>query len=563
MKKNTVLTILVLGIVCFSAFSQDSSNKRKSLEVMLTSEGNKGFYRSGVDLPTILFKAAAKDDLDLYFFEAIDQKPEQTTFKKFQKSIELPVDLYDKWYETVTYYVFDMVSYKDINYICDEDDNKGNVPDQNPKMWKPEETLKYAYSELVNVSIDLVENAGGNELKYLHFYLTEFEIDPETEEESEIMTHIVSVKASDAVRVLNESGYVWYMEPDGGSPFNHLAGDVFLEDAENIIDGLKLGLKSINKTVNLREYYNSEYEYYEIALRYDYTNNIRNNLYICGGSDYLDMGETIQYSAEKFNEKEVGEYYRMGDALIADKLAGELLEIDYGVINEDNPSPEKSKGTISKMETRLLEEIDLRYYTNQDYSDAFDNVIKEVMKAVLAGETPMYFYNFDNLYKINDGLMDKLNAFVIENLDPENGLPFNDLRMYNFADMVTVGKKKYYSLISDNIGNEPEFSPMSWGPTNPWRYTQSDIRIMYVLYKQTFDINGEILSKVPEYIMLTVPASNNEQGKNLPMGAIKYEDFISLNNSNTDNWQLVIEELEKQQKLIYRMMQYAPVKAVD
>ncbi len=560
-----ILIIVWISILTFESIAQ-TENNREIIEMNLKDPFNKAFFRENIELPTLLLNAAKKGEIDLLYFDDFKNAPKKLTYKKLQKSIEIPLnEEFFSWEDDFSYFYDEIVECKGKLYLSTFEDNLAYPPDTSPEYWEVLTIDYYPTHDISMVQLDQKFINDKYQLQYLHFYLLVEDI------EDTLDRYIFSVKANDAIQLLNKSGYLWYsrneMEPDETEDpgiMGHLIGDVFLMDFDTDVLGSIMFSPIEDLNESLVSLYDKEIGgYANIPVLYSYSKRSIDSVFI-----YNSPYSSVSFDSIAISQIESfiitnTEFLRLGDALINGQLYSDIQASSYTSFNEPSKMPKAGK-PVKLAQVNIVERVNFQIASNRKYQQELALMIADIMDGVRTGQIRL----FEQSNKIDDSptaLIDIDDAFIKyyqDGLNDEYVLYEEDWPYYQ-DDVIYFDSKPYISLKDDNLGNIPSENADYWQvyTFENELYPPQEMLILDIQYKLNFTNKGKIKSKFPEYITLIVTGEFSLDGAMAYLGSISYDELITYKEANNiTNWDAIIEGIKDQQSFKFAMKDYGAVR---
>ena len=546
----TVVTFLMANIEGYS----QNDNLRRSIKVDLLQEQNLPFMRQGAELSRILVDAVKGGRITAYSFDDFNNSPTVLSIDDFMQNLALPF-YFEEWDPSINYLEADYVLYNGQAYTASGGgSNIGNQPSNSSNFWSLAPKSYFLPYEMSLIELDEQPVDGSWQLQFVHLYI------PAAYTETGLSKYLGSFEANEAIKILNESGFVWYNQyysnGDILAPMGHVVGGVYLSNYDDsALKSLVQNDYPLDDEVIARMA-NSTYPGENLRVLYRYTNSGIDSVYIT----LVDSNDIIDSISFNLKSGEETALYRLGDAVMMNKLKGN--QEDNQLTNFEEANRIKSKGRLKrKLETTTRERIDFEVYGNSLQSQHLSIMVGNIIEASNNGSISLYeprslFDKAIDPQLANEPFVADYVELYVE--DPELYDPNTTYAQY---ETVTFEGLSYVSQKNNNKGNTPAFNPQDWQQIELDKayYSADVITILDIDYRLVFKTNGKIKRKKPETVALIVPGKFTVDGINLNLGTIDFKLLEHYAKKNKKTWRGFLDIIQDQQSLRFQMLDYTPL----
>lgn len=542
-----VVLAFKFSLIVLSAYAQP---EKIVLLADLHKAENQSWSRPRAGLSTLIFEAARRGSIQLFDVNNPDSAAIPIAFfQVYERMIaQIPYYKWDPYFDYMPYneFVFNGKLYRALR------GNKGERPDLSPDAWALIEPERYRWSDLHKVYFEYTRKGKKSTLHRLHFYLYDnFSKEP--------LRYVASALATDVVRVLNESGYLWYKL----DTFSRFCSDLFLFQGSS--KRFVLGLDSLRKAGNITF---KPYDFASIGydadsyLRIKYRNNMFNEFVMVapqyGESDDVVI-DTLRYDAvNSLLVFKRPEYYPLGDALL---LPGTISFSDQSASEKvlmKKKSAKKLNKKVPGIDMYVMERVDVRDSRNNfsfpDDAEIISRFNEDLYQTLREDSTAIPVYSDDSLRNLKTH-----RRFMLDIIRTPDRLSLWRNTIEYFEGRQVGYLSVEYRSLQHHVDKEPGKNSQYWEVIGELQELQKPAS-MHLRFQVELDQEGKIVKKT--LVGLGWPDENFISYENKYLAFLKVKDingFLSTHVEKKESWQKAMEILEKSENKYVNMIGYSPL----
>jgi|GEM_PF-6461375 len=509
---------------------------------------NAAYFQWRVSIPETIFRAAEKNQITLYEFADFNVAPKVQSFEKFEKKMIYP---YDPWENSKTYSEASIISYKG-SFFSSRLEVSGQSPDDTT-AWEKVPPSYMMLSDLNLLGLDYIQTEGqAPQLQYVHFYID----DPDK--------YISSVRADDAVRLLNSTRVLWFS--NDYRIMNQWGRDLFLlslDENEKVIRDA-VGNIDASRTTHLAKL--SHAELFSVGILVSYkSGKVQNFLFFqdFSGAPVLDSISPSDIRAKPPTPN----FMLLGEALLVPtnlKFSGQYKDAIQKPLKE-KPGPVTSPKQVNRIAVYVTERLRFKGGVFNKLSD------EETFQSLTGIASLIYDGVFTSRLRVYD--WEKSDSIYSPSGAKERWmLPLTDSEYVSwqssadyYTDDIILFKDTLYQAVADNINKSPGRNKDIWKVLKPARefFEPAYVDFFDIRYHLIFDKSGNIISKNPVHIEAGISGTHTITGLDKTLGMIRYADLISFIVSKNPAGAKSLKQIFEIQNGPFQMIEYSSMTLAD